>query len=153
MSPENLNNLLGGGISLVLVIIVMIVFTLIWIGLLVALCYFYSTVLKRIPEVHRKMQPGLVWLLLIPCFGMVWNFFVVIQIPQSLQSYFQSVGRTDVGDCGFVLGLISAILLALGMIPYIGCIFSIASLILLIIFVVKLSALKQQLPSLVYTSQ
>jgi hypothetical protein len=35
------------------------------------------------------MRPGLVWLQLIPLFGLVWQFFVVVRIAGSIQNEFQ----------------------------------------------------------------
>ena len=41
-------------------------------------------VLKVISPENREMSPGSVWLQLIPAFGMVWQFFVVIRIARSI---------------------------------------------------------------------
>ena len=35
---------------------------------------------------NRKMQPGEVWLQLIPLFGLVWKFIVVNKISQSIRA-------------------------------------------------------------------
>ena len=40
------------------------------------------------------MEPAMVFLLLIPCFGLVWNFFLYPRLSRSFQKYFQSVGDT-----------------------------------------------------------
>jgi hypothetical protein len=84
------------------------------------------------------MEPGLVWLLLIPVFNLVWIFFVVLKIPESYQSLFYSRGRTDVGDAGRGLGLAYAICAVVSMgcsiIPCIGGIPALATLVLLILF-------------------
>jgi hypothetical protein len=57
-------------------IIGMVIGALIGIGLLVLLVVFLNNTFKRIPAKHRQMEPGQVFLLLIPCFGNVWMFFV-----------------------------------------------------------------------------
>lgn len=41
--------------------------------------------LKAILPENRLMQPGLVWLQLIPLFSNIWQFFVVIKIARSIQ--------------------------------------------------------------------
>jgi hypothetical protein len=40
--------------------------------------------LRAISPENRKMYPGAVWLQLIPFFGVVWQFIVVIRIAQSI---------------------------------------------------------------------
>jgi hypothetical protein len=79
----------------------------------------------------------MVWLLMIPCFSLVWNFFVFQQLADSYKAYFASIGRTDVGDCGKGIGLGYAIC-AIFCGP--------AALVLLIIYLVKVMDLKSQIP-------
>jgi hypothetical protein len=83
----------------------------------------------------------------IPCFSIIWNFFVFQRIPDSFQSYFTSVGRTDVGDCGKQLGLWYAISGVACLIPIVNWIAGPAALVLLIISVVKFHQLKDQIPA------
>jgi hypothetical protein len=129
---------------------VMLVVTLvamaIGLGIAIAICLFLSSCLKRVPPEHREMEPGMVWLLLIPCFSIVWNFFVYIKIPQSFQRYFNSIGRYDVGDCGQQLGLWYSILVVVCMVPFVNYIAGPAALIVWIIFLVKAAGLKGQIP-------
>ena len=44
--------------------------------------------LSRVPQEYQRMKPGLVFLLLIPLFNLIWNFFVFLRIPESYQAYF-----------------------------------------------------------------
>lgn len=127
-----------GGATVVLVVMLIIN---------AVICWLVSGVLKRVPAEHRKMEPGLVWLLMIPCFPIVWNFFVFQRIPDSLKSYFDSIGKTDVGDCGKQLGLFYAIAGACSIVPFLNYLAGPASLILLIIVLVKLMDLKKSLPA------
>ena len=83
-------------------------------------CYLLSGCLKRIPEPYRQQQPGMVWLLMIPLVGIVWNFFVYPNLSRSYQAYFAAQGRTDVGDCGAGIGLAYCICAAVSLIPYLG---------------------------------
>jgi hypothetical protein len=108
-------------------------------------CYFVSSWLKKVPAQHRKMEPGLVWLLMIPCFPIIWNFFVFQRIPDSFKSYFDSVGRTDVGDCGKGIGLGYAICAACSVIPFLNYVAGPATLVLLIINLVKMNELKNKI--------
>ena len=111
----------------------------------IVICYFISSWLGKVPAAHRKMEPGLVWLLLIPCFPVVWNFYVFLRVPESFKSFFDAQGRTDVGDCGRSLGLAYAICVACSFIPTVNYLTGPASLVLLIISLVKFNELKNKL--------
>ena len=118
----------------------------------VAVCLFLSSCFKRIPEEHRKLKPGLVWLLMIPCFSIVWNFFVYPALAESYIAAFESEGSHPHGDCGRRLALVYCILVAvsvaLSVIPcisIISCFLSLASLIVWIMLLVKASSLKSQI--------
>ena len=41
--------------------------------------------LKGLPVERRQIAPGLVWLLLVPAFCVVWIWFVLIQLVRSFQ--------------------------------------------------------------------
>ena len=101
---------------------------------------------ERIPRGFRKLEPGLVWLLLVPCFHLVWNFFVFPRLSDSFKAYFNSVGDTSVGNCGHDLGFGYAICTAVSLIPFVGCLTGIAALVLLILFLVKANELKNRIP-------
>ena len=59
--------------------------------------------LKKISQENRLLRPGLVWLQLIPLFGLVWQFFVVIRIAGSIQNEFQRGNEDSI--VGFADGL------------------------------------------------
>lgn len=111
------------------------------------ICYLLQQCYSRIPPQFRKQQPGMVWLLLIPCFSLIWNFFVFPPLSKSFKAYFDSVNRTDVGDCQESIGLAYSICAVASVVPYLGCLTGIATLILLIIFLVKTNELKNQIPA------
>ena len=129
------------------------IFAMVMIGILIGIavhvfiCYLLWNCYKRIPQQFRKQEPGLVWLLLIPCFSLVWNFFVYPRLSQSFKGYFDSINRTDVGDCQEGIGLAYSICCAVSLIPYAGCVTGIACLVLLIIYLVKTNELKNQIPA------
>jgi len=134
------DELLAGGIFLFIGI-----FLLVMLGISIAVCFFLSSCFRRIPPPHRQQEPGLVFLLLIPCFNIVWNFFVYPKLADSFASYFRAQGRTDVGDCGRGIGMAYCVCAVCGVIPYLGLLASLAALILLIIFLVKAADLKGQI--------
>jgi len=82
---------------------------------------------------------------MIPCFSLIWNFFVFTRLPRSLKSHFDAVGRHDVDDCGRGLGLAYSICAACSIIPYLGCLTAIAALVLLILFLAKVNNLSGQI--------
>ena len=127
----------------------LIIFVIV-LAIAILLLYLVYSCYQRIPPQHRQMEPWQVWLLLIPLFNIVWNFFVYPRLAKSYQSYFAEQGRTDVGDCGEQLGLWYAISAAVGTvagwIPCVGGIIGIACLVLWIVFIVKALTLKGQIP-------
>jgi hypothetical protein len=94
-------------------------------------------VLSRIPPEHRKQEPGLAFLLLIPLFSMVWAFFVHPRVAASLQSYYATKGDASVGDCGASLALWLCICSIVAIVPLVSFVAGPAALVLLIIFYVK----------------
>ncbi len=102
---------------------------------------------KRIPPEHRRMEPGMVWLLVIPCFGIVWNFFVFLKLSDSFKSYFDSQGVMDVGDCNRSLALAYCIAAVLCIVPCLNYIAGPVSLVLLVITLVKYNELKNRIPA------
>jgi hypothetical protein len=112
---------------------------------IVAIVLVYAD-FQRIPPGFRKLDPGLVWLLLIPCFNVVWNFFVIPSLANSFKAYFDSIGDSSVGDCGRDLGYGYAACCAASVVPFVGCLTGPASLVLLILFLVKANDLKNRIP-------
>ena len=104
---------------------------------------------QRIPPRFRKLEPSLVWLLLIPCFNLVWNFYVFPGLADSFKAYFDSVGNSSVGNCGRDLGLGYAICAAASVIPVVGCLTGVVTLVLMILFLVKADELKNRIPNVI----
>jgi hypothetical protein len=62
--------------------------------------------LSAVSQHNRDMEPGMIFLLFIPGFSIVWIFFVVLRTCTSLQNEFEDRGiRSDGGDYGQTLGL------------------------------------------------
>jgi len=126
--------------------VVILIACLIGLAIAIVLLYLVFSCFQRIPAQHRQMEPWQVWLLLIPLFNLVWNFFVYPKLAKSYQSYFAQQGRTDVGDCGEKIGWAYAICAAICIIPCVNYIAGPAALVLWIIFLVKALTLKGQIP-------
>jgi len=124
------------------------------IGLIIRVfyCLTMSKALSRCAEQNRLMSPGMVWLLFIPCWDLVWNFFIVLQVPASLKKEFEDRGKDDGSDYGKNIGLWSMILMigsaVLSVIPLIGPCFGLTSLVGLVLWImywVKISGYSNQL--------
>lgn len=76
---------------------------------LVAMIFFLGILqnaLKKCAPASRTMKPGTVWLTLIPLFGQVWQFFVVVNVARSLRNEFARTGvRCPDPDMGQEIGL------------------------------------------------
>jgi hypothetical protein len=80
--------------------------------LVIAIFYLLTLqkALSRVSPRNRTMEPGMVWLMLIPCVNIVWQFFVAIRVPESLRNEFRDRGRDDGSDYGKGIALTRAIL-------------------------------------------
>ena len=104
---------LGGG-EWAFILIVLGVAVAIGIVINAIVCWLTSSALSSVPSEHREMEPGLVWLLLIPCFGVFWSFFVFPKVARSFRRAFEARGETRHGDCGVAIGWWIAICAVLG---------------------------------------
>jgi hypothetical protein len=104
-----------------------------------------SRALRRCRPRNRRMEPGQVWLNLIPCFNIVWIFITVTRLADSLRDEFDDRRLRADGDFGRTLGITYNVLNLLGAIPYIGAIFSLAGLVCFILYWVKIAGYSRQL--------
>lgn len=96
--------------------------------------------LERCAVSSRTMQPGMVWLLLVPLFNMIWNFFVVLALAKSLANDFARRGMpSPEPEPGQSIGLAMSICACCGVIPILGVLASLASLVLWIMYWVKIA--------------
>ena len=56
--------------------------------------YLLYSCFERIPPKHRQMESWQAFLIAIPCFSIIWNFFVLPKLARSYRSYFAEQGRT-----------------------------------------------------------
>lgn len=134
------------GAEIAAVIVVLVISLIISFAVAIVICTLLYMTQSRLPHEHRKISAGSVWLLLIPLFSLIWNFFVFQRIPESYKSYFDEQGRTDVGDCGKTIGLWYSICAVVTIVPCVNYISGPAALVLLIIFLVKVMGLRSQIP-------
>src|SRR3954447_211691 len=72
--------------------------------------------LKIIEPQNRKMQPGNVWLLLIPLFGFIWSFILVNAVADSCKAqleqydvFYEQRPTYNVGMCWAVSSVLSVV--------------------------------------------
>lgn len=111
---------------------------------------FYLLMLQRALErcsaQSRTIGPGMVWLMLIPLFNLVWHFILIGHISRSLRNEFNLKGTPGVAaDPGKSIGLVMCILAASSIIPSVGRFAAIASLICWIVYWVKIAGYSQLL--------
>jgi hypothetical protein len=111
---------------------------------------FYLLTLKRTLEAcspeNRKTEPNLVWLSLIPLFGIVWQFILVDKIALSLQAEFQSRNiRVDEARPGYTIGMVYCALFCSTIIPILGMFTGIAGFVCWIVYWSKINGYKGQL--------
>ena len=83
------------GVVLVAAIIVQVMFLL-----------TMSKCLKQVSPRNRQMEPGMVWLCLIPIFGFVWTIIMILRVADSLRDEFSDRGLRGDGDYGKTLGIV-----------------------------------------------
>jgi hypothetical protein len=137
--------------AIILVALVIVVFYLLTL----------QKALSRVSPRNRLMEPGLVWLDLIPCFNLIWQFFIAVRVPDSLRNEFRARNRDDGSDYGKSLAMTQAVL---GIVSGIGtnalaraspdlalignglsAVSSIVGLILFIVFWAKIAGYSRQL--------
>ena len=107
--------------------------------------WLLSNDVKAIPAEYRQnVTPMHPYLLMIPLFNLVWNFFLFPRIAASFAAYFEATGRPKPGDYGRGLSLAFAITLCCFWIPCLGSLCVLAGLVLLIILLVKFNGYKNE---------
>lgn len=114
-------------------------------GVLAVVSFLVYECYQAVPEPHRSLRPARVWLLLIPVLNVAWNFRVFPGLSKSYKSYFDSVGDATVGDCGKQIALWFCAAMVGAFLPFLGRVAAPASLLLLIIYLVKAYELKAKI--------
>jgi hypothetical protein len=82
---------------------------ILWVGLLAAL----TRVLGRVRPENRRMEPGEVWLNLVPVVNLVWPVVTVERVGESVRAELTARGRAKKKDAyGKTSGLIALVLVA-----------------------------------------
>ncbi|MFC2090300.1 hypothetical protein ACFLT1_05945 [Bacteroidota bacterium] len=95
---------------------------------------------------NRLMNPAEVWLTLIPLFGMIWIFIIVQRLADSLKQEFALKGIScNEERPGYQIGMVYAIVQATTIIPILGILASFATLVLWIVYWIKIAEYKRLL--------
>ena len=126
-------------------------FAVVALGVIAAEIFFLLTMqkaLNRCSPANRTMEPGMVWLSLIPLFGMVWSFFVVLKTSESLDAEIKhrnipGIERNPGRGVGLASCILSAWVSLVGWIPYVGLFLSflpgLAGVVCWIVYWVRIS--------------
>jgi hypothetical protein len=126
-------------------IFIYIVLTVVQIVVYVLFIMTLQKALGRCAPINRTMSPGMVWLLLIPGFNLVWIFFVVLKLAKTLEQEFRGRGIPCEPEPGKTIGLIMCICVPCTFIPYVGILTGLASFVLWIVYWVKIASLSKKL--------
>jgi hypothetical protein len=92
------------------------------------------------------MPPEQVWLSLIPLFGIVWQYFIVNRLADSLALEFSKRNIwTEEKRPGFNIGIVYCILLSASIIPYLGFLSALGGLVSWVIYWTKINEYRNRL--------
>jgi hypothetical protein len=126
----------------------LVILLAIGIGLLPKIFYLITlqNAMNAVRPENRKMPSGQVWLEIIPLFGIVWQFFNVANVSDSLKREFNDRGiPTAEARPAYSIGLTFCILFCCSFIPFLGVLAAIGGLVCWIIFWVKIANYKAEL--------
>lgn len=110
---------------------------------------FYLLTLQRAlsqcSRESRSMEPGLVWLLLIPLLNVIWHFFVVTAISTSLHKEFAKRNISEDPKPGRAVGLAMCVLFAVTVVPHLSVPATFAAIMCWIVYWVKIAAYSAEL--------
>ena len=125
-----------------------VVLSCLGIGIVIAVLYILtlSRALNKCHPASRTIQPGMLWLLLIPFFNLIWNFFVVLGMAKSLGNEFRLRNVPNVDpEPGKTIGMAMAICGACSIIPLVNILTGLVYLVLWIVYWVKIYGFSQML--------
>ena len=123
------------------------------IGITFLVAWLMFRAAKSLPEPYRsRVSPGQAFLIFIPLFGIVWVFIYTKKLSQAFQDYFRSQ-RLQTDDCGEQLGMYWGIGSACSLIPCLGIIAALGSLVSMILYLVKVTECKNRIESMAFQQQ
>jgi len=120
---------------------------IIFLAIRVAFLLSMKKALTRCSSENRTMSPGSIWLGLIPFFHIIWDFFIVINLADSLEREFQKRGLNVEPKPGKNIGLVYCIANVCSLIPGLNFLAGPVSFICWIIYWVKIAGFSKQIES------
>ncbi len=134
---------LGGAELAVLLGFYGVVFLVVF-GIQLLISYLMYRAAKALPpEFQSQAPPGSAFLMLIPLFNIIWVFIYPKNLSQAYQAYLGSTNQLR-DDCGEQHATYWAIAQICSIIPCVGAIAGIASLVFMIMYLVKINECKKQ---------
>ncbi len=128
--------------------VVLLIAIVLGIAVFVVYIVFLSTLSKtlKLAGDHSQMSPGMVYLNLIPIFNLGWIFYTVIRVSEAVKGKCGEIGQ-DAGDGGYGIGIAYACCVVGSIIPCIGFLAALASLVLWIVYWVKIAGYNEMMMS------
>ncbi len=102
--------------------------------------------LNKCAPVCRTMEPGMVWLLLIPFLNLIWNFFVVMGLARSLANEYARRGIPSPDPSpGQSIGIAMSVCSCCCFIPVLGVLSGLAGVVLWVVYWVKVAEFSRML--------
>ncbi len=126
----------------------LIVFFVLGILLVPAILYLLTlqNALRKCAPGARTMEPGMVWLLLIPLFHLIWSFFVVMALAKSLGNEFRRRGIPSPDPLpGQSIGMAMCICGCCSVVPLLNLLAGPAAFVLWVIYWIKIAEFSRAL--------
>ena len=135
-----------------IVLVLILAFFALLLFVVIAFLLTLSKCLGKIQRRNRTMEPGMVWLNLVPCLNIVWQFITVFRISDSLRNEYDDNNWPEQGDYGKSLGLsalvfnfVSSVINNVVQVPAVSVVVGIVSLTLWIMYWVKIAGFSRQI--------
>lgn len=134
-------------LELLIIVAVWVAFHVVWTVIGVFYLAMLQKALSRCSPQNRTLSPALVWLQLIPLFGLVWHFGLVFNVTRSLRAEFAARGIVEDLGPAQGIGLSMCVLNAIAIIPYLGILTGFVALVCWIIYWVKIAGFSKKIAS------
>lgn len=131
------------------IIIIWFIMLIILLGMVVVYIFYLLTMSRILEMCHpqtRSMNPGEVWMVFIPLFGIVWHFIVIGRVADSLAIEFRNRNlQVDEARPGYSSGITMQILRCCTIVPFLGFLCAIVWVVLLLVYWNKMRGYKTML--------
>jgi hypothetical protein len=127
-------------------LILMFVFSIFFLLPVIFYILTLSRALSKCSVTSITIEPGMLWLLLVPFVNLVWHFFVVIGLAKTLSNEFKMRNIPNMEPMpGQSIGIAMCVCTACGIIPVLGIFASLAGFVLWIVYWAKIAEFSRML--------